>query len=268
MCGRYAASRRPGDLVEEFEIERVDVTESLEADYNVAPTKPVYAVLDRASRDAADGERAHRRLTVVRWGLVPWWAKDVSIGSRLINARMETVADKPAFREAFATRRCLLPADGYYEWYVTGETTGKGRPKKQPFFIAPQDGGVLAMAGIYEIWRDRKRDRDDPQAYRWTCAVLTTRAEDALGKIHDRMPLLVEPGRYSRWLDSTVSDSDRLLDLLVPAAPGRLEAFPVTTLVNDVRNNGPELVEPLAPHISGQPSSLHVGSAPDPDPAR
>jgi putative SOS response-associated peptidase YedK len=268
MCGRYAASRRPEDLVEEFDIERLDVRETLATDYNVAPTKPVYAVLERPSRDAADGAQARRRLTVVRWGLVPWWAKDVSIGSRLINARMETVADKPAFREAFATRRCLLPADGYFEWYVIGDTTAKGRPKKQPFYITPADGGVLAMAGIYDVWRDRKRDRDDPEAYRWTCAVLTTRAEDALGKIHDRMPLLVEPVRYSRWLDSTVTDSGTLLDLLVPAAPGRLQAYPVDTLVNDVRNNGPELVEPLAPDLLGQPSSLHAGSAPDPDPTR
>ena len=254
MCGRYAASRSPEDLVEEFEIERVNVAERLEPDYNVAPTKPVYAVLTRpATGEAAD--LPHRQLSVVHWGLVPWWAKDVSIGSRLINARKETVATKPAFRQAFAARRCLLPADGYFEWYATSEKTARGKPKKQPFFIRPADGGVLAMAGIYEIWRDRKLDRDDPAAYRWTCAVLTTTAEDSLGHIHDRMPLLVEPSSYAPWLDPNVPDPGGLLDVLVPASLGRLEAFAVERLVNDVRNNGPQLVEPLALEPQLQTSS-------------
>ena len=254
MCGRYAASRSPEDLVEEFDIERVNVSERLEPDYNVAPTKPVYAVLARPATSDADG-LPRRQLSVVHWGLVPWWAKDVSIGSRLINARKETVATKPAFRHAFGARRCLLPADGYFEWYTTAEKTARGKPKKQPFFIRPADGGVLAMAGIYEIWRDRKLDRDDPLAYRWTCAVLTTTAEDFLGHIHDRMPLLVEPSSYAAWLDPSALDPAGLLDLLVPAAPGRLEAFAVDRLVNDVRNNGPHLVEPLAPEPRVQTSS-------------
>ena len=138
---------------------------------------------------------------MLRWGLVPSWAKDPSIGNRMINARMETVAEKPAFRRAFAKRRCLLPADGYFEWYPTEELTAAGKPRKQPFFIHPKDGGVLAMAGLYEIWRDPTRDEDDPDAFRWTCTVITTDAEDDLGQIHDRMPLMVERERWGQWLD-------------------------------------------------------------------
>ena len=241
MCGRYASSRRPQDLAEEFEIDQATVketvTEPLEPDYNVAPTKPVYAVLSR--------EPDERRLRVLRWGLVPFWAKDPAIGNRMINARMETVTEKPAFRQAFAKRRCLLPADGYYEWYPTEQKTKSGKPLKQPFFIHPKDDSVLAMAGLDEIWRDPTRDDDDPERFKWTCTVLTTSAPDDLGRIHDRMPLLVEPERYAAWLDPERTDPDDLRSLLVPAAPGRLAAFPVSTEVNSVRNNGPDLVVPL-----------------------
>ncbi len=266
MCGRYASSRKPEDLAEEFEIDRATVTETvaepLAPDYNVAPTKEVYAVVTRppaetsakstesaksAESSEAEAEAgAQRQLRVLRWGLVPFWAKDPAIGSKMINARVETVDQKPAFRRALAKRRCLIPADGYYEWYPTEQRTKAGKPVKQPFFIRPQDGSVLAMAGLYEIWRDPTRDDDDPQRFRWTCTVLTTSAEDSLGHIHDRMPLLVEPERYAAWLDPTSSsDADDLRRLLVPAAPGRLEAYPVSTEVNSVRNNGPQLLEPL-----------------------
>lgn len=243
MCGRYASSRRPEDLVEEFEVEESRVETALEPDFNVAPTKPVYAVLERPpSRDR--DLPAQRQLRVLTWGLLPSWAKDPKMASRLINARVETVAEKPAYRRAFAARRCLLPADGYFEWYPTSQTTASGKPRKQPFFIRPRDHGVVAMAGLYEIWRDPERADDDPDRFRWTCTVLTTEAEDDLGHIHDRMPMMVEPERWSAWLDPTAR-GDALRELLVPAAPGALEAYPVATLVNNVRNNGPELVEPL-----------------------
>ncbi|HET6627933.1 MAG TPA: SOS response-associated peptidase [Nocardioidaceae bacterium] len=245
MCGRYASSRRPEDLVEEFEIDKAEVQETLAPDYNVAPTKEVYAVVERPLSKQKELP-PERQLRVLSWGLVPSWAKDPSIGNRMINARMETVAEKPAYKKAFAVRRCLLPADGYYEWYTTDQKTKAGKPLKQPFFIHRADGGVLAMAGLYEIWRDPTRAEDDPNRFRWTCTVLTTSAEDDLGRIHDRMPLLVEPARYGAWLDPTVSDPEDLLSLLVPAAPGRLQAYPVSTEVNNVRNNGPDLLEPLA----------------------
>ncbi len=244
MCGRYASSRKPEDLVEEFEVVDNRLEQALEADYNVAPTKQVYAVMQRKpSRDSPD--EPQRQLRALTWGLVPSWAKDPRIGNRMINARMETVADKPAFKRAFASRRCLLPADGYFEWYPTSQQTKAGKPRKQPFFIRPSDGGVLAMAGLYEIWRDPERAEEDPDRFRWTCTVLTTQAEDSVGHIHERMPLMVEPARWGAWLDPTTGARDDLLTLLVPAAPGRLEAFPVSTLVSNVRNNGPELVEPI-----------------------
>lgn len=244
MCGRYASSRRPEDLVEEFEIQESRVATPLAADYNVAPTKEVYAVVERPP-SSESAEPPQRQLRVLRWGLVPSWAKDPAIGNRMINARMETVAEKPAFRRAFAKRRCLLPADGYFEWYPTSQLTKAGRPRKQPFFVRPRDHGTLAMAGLYEIWRDPTRADDDPERFRWTCTVITTDAEDAVGHIHDRMPLMVERERWGQWLDPTAAEHGSLLDLLVPAAPGRLEAYPVSTLVSNVRNNGPELLEPL-----------------------
>jgi putative SOS response-associated peptidase YedK len=247
MCGRYASSRRPEDLVEEFDIADVRIPAPLEPDYNVAPTKEVYAVVERPPHKAGPDrpeEPPERQLRVLTWGLVPSWAKDPSIGNRMINARMESVAEKPAYKRAFAKRRCLLPADGYFEWYPTAEKTKAGKPRKQPFFVRPQDGGILAMAGLYEIWRDPTKGEDASDRFRWTCTVITTDAEDSLGNIHDRMPLMVEPDRWAAWLDPG-APSDDLLDLLVPAAPGRLEAYPVSALVSNVRNNGPELLEPL-----------------------
>lgn len=251
MCGRYASSRTAGELADEFGVDELRVDDLLPADWNVAPTKEVYAVVERPPREDRPQER---QLRTLRWGLVPSWAKDRSVGNRMINARMESVADKPAFRRAFAARRCLLPADGYYEWYVTERLaptrSGKaGKPVKQPFFIRPRDGGVLAMAGLYEIWRDPTKTDDDPHPFLWSFAVITTDAPDDLGRIHERMPLMVERDRWDEWLDPT---HPATLDLLVPAAPGRLEAYPVSTQVNNADNNGPELVEPLP--VEGQPA--------------
>lgn len=252
MCGRYASSRQPEDLVEEFEIRppsEAGELPHLEPDFNVAPTKEVYAVVERPPRagEGADqsSEQPERQLRALTWGLVPFWAKDPKIGSRMINARVETVAEKPAYRRAFERRRAILPADGYFEWYATEQLTTKGKPRKQPYFIRPADGGVLAMAGLYEIWRDPDKAEDDPTRFLWTCTVLTTSAEDDLGHIHDRMPLMLSPETYDAWLDPRHGDREDLLALLEPAAPGRLEAFPVSTLVSNVKNNGPELVEPI-----------------------
>lgn len=217
-----------------------DPDKELGPDYNVAPTKNVYAVLSRVPKDA---ERAVRQLRVVKWGLVPAWAKDPSVGSRMINARVETVAEKPSYRQAFAKRRCLLPADGYFEWMpVEGD-----KKKKQPYFIHPADGGVLAMAGLYEFWKDPGRDDDDPLKWLVTCTVITTDAEDDLGRIHDRMPMMIEPERWAEWLDPKLNDAKHASELLVPAQPGRLTADPVSTDVNNVRNNGPDLIKPLSP---------------------
>jgi putative SOS response-associated peptidase YedK len=246
VCGRYAASRNPDDLVEEFEVEVVETTEVLPPDFNVAPTKPVYAILERPEkhREELHPARHPRQLRIVQWGLVPSWAGNPKIGNRLINARAETLAEKPAFRKAFAARRCLLPADGYYEWQAV-----EGSKRKQPYFIRPRDGGVLAMAGLYEIWRDPQADR-----FLWTCTIITTDAPDDLGRIHDRMPMFVEPDAWSAWLDPTLTDPDKVSSLLIPAAPGRLEAYPVGTDVNNVDNNSPDLIAPLPEDV--EPETL------------
>lgn len=239
MCGRYAAAKDPAALAEEFET--TVPTEALSPDYNVAPTKKVYVVLDRPVEEVPT-----RTLEVARWGLVPSWAKDPSIGSRMINARAETVAEKPAFRRAFAKRRCLLPADGYYEWYLPddGPIGARGKPLKQPFFIRPADRSSLAMAGLYEWWRDPSREDGDPQAWRLTCTVITTEASDEVGRIHDRMPMTVDPAGWSAWLDPA-TPADQVTALLAPATTVHLESYPVSTEVNSVRNNGPHLLEPL-----------------------
>jgi putative SOS response-associated peptidase YedK len=261
VCGRYAATRDVHALAEVFEAS-VLPAQGLPADYNVAPTKDVHAVIERAtSREGHEG--SDREIAVVRWGLVPSWAKEPSIGSRLINARVETVMDKPAFRKAFATRRTLLPADGYYEWEQPVETNGPKRPK-QPWFIHPEDGGVLAMAGIYEFWRDPTRPEDDPHAWLMTAAVITTSALDDLGRIHDRMPLVVPQDQWSLWLDPNERGGQELLAGLIPASARGLTAFPVSTRVNSVRNNGPELLERVALSAgSGSETAKESGSDPD-----
>jgi putative SOS response-associated peptidase YedK len=252
MCGRYASARKRQELLEEFRIDRDRVADDLEPDYNVAPTKPVYAVLTRGGGaapepgaapggGAADG--VARELRVVRWGLVPFWAKDPSIGSRMINARVETVDAKPAFRRAFAKRRCLLPADGFYEWLKVEE---QGKARKQPYYIHRADGGVLAFAGLYELWRDRSAPEDHPQAWLWTTVIITTSAEDEVGRIHDRMPMVIDPARWGDWLDPANTDAAHVHALLAPAAASGLESYPVGKDVNYVRNNGPGLIEPLA----------------------
>lgn len=248
MCGRYASSRSPEDLAEEFEVIDPRLEHALAPSWNVAPTAEVYAVMERVPRDAEGAVDAAaapaRQLRTVRWGLVPSWAKDASVGARMINARAETVAEKPAFRKALQARRCIVPADGYYEWYVTERTTARGKPVKQPYFITPSDGSVLAMAGLYEIWRDPTRADDDPDRLRWTCTVITTSATDDLGRIHDRMPLMVGREARDAWLDPGLTAPD-LATLLTPAQQGGLTAFPVSTAVGSVANDGPELVRPL-----------------------
>ncbi|QFG25084.1 SOS response-associated peptidase [Actinomadura sp. WMMB 499] len=241
MCGRYATSRARQELLDEFRVQVDAVEGDLEPDYNVAPTKQVPVVLDRVPKDAPEESAPARQLRTVRWGLVPSWAKDPAIGNRMINARAETVHEKPSYRRAFAKRRCLLPADGYFEWYVLQNEDAEKKPKrppKQPFFIRPKDGGVMAMAGLYELWKSPEDE------WLWTCTVITTNAPDDLGRIHDRMPMIVEPDRWDAWLDPALTDPDRVRGLLVPAMAGTMDAFPVSKAVNSVKNNGPELVEP------------------------
>jgi putative SOS response-associated peptidase YedK len=263
MCGRYASARTRIELLEEFSVQRDRVPEDLTPDYNVAPTRSVYAVMDRAQR-ASDADKPDagqpgaggvaRELRVVRWGLVPSWAKDISIGSRLINARAETVSEKPSFRRAFARRRCLLPADGYYEWQVLENAGPRGGKRKQPYFIHRSDGGVMAFAGLYELWRDRAVPDGDPDAWLWTTTIITTTAADEIGQIHDRMPMVIARDSWSDWLDPANSEVSDLQALLAPAAAGGLASYAVSAAVNSVRNNGPDLITPA-------PAPLEPGAA-------
>ena len=233
MCGRYAATRRPEDLVLEFEAVAAEGQAPLPADYNVAPTTDVYVVRYARERDAegAPTGGGHRELRAVRWGLVPSWAKDASVGARMLNARVESLTEKPAFRKAATSRRCLVPADGWYEW-----SPRTGAPGKQPWFMTPADGSVLAFAGLWEVW-----GRGDDRLY--TCTVVTSPAVGALQAVHDRMPLVLPRERWAGWLDPAQSD---IAELAVPTPPELVEALeirPVGAEVGKVSHNGPGLVE-------------------------
>jgi putative SOS response-associated peptidase YedK len=248
MCGRFVSARQRQELIDEFLVERDQVDRDVAPDYNVAPTDPIYAVLTRAGREARDvppGPGQCRELRLVRWGLVPSWAKDRSGGARLINARSETVAVKPSFRSAFARRRCLIPADGYYEWRPLGGRE-HGRPRKQPYYIHRADGQGMAFAGIYEFWRDAELPGDHPAGWLWTAAIITTQATDHVGWVHDRMPMVVSPVHWDEWLDPATGDADNLLKAITPAASDDLETRPVSTAVNSVASDGPDLITPLA----------------------
>src|ERR1700678_1803389 len=243
MCGRFVSARKRLELLEEFGVERDRVASSPDPepdpDYNVAPTKRVFGVAERPPRD---DEPQARELRVVRWGLVPFWAKEPSSGGKLINARAETVAVKPAFRRAFAKRRCILPADGYYEWQAV---TIEGKQRKQPYFISRTDLGPLAFAGIYELWRDDSVPEDHERAWLWTAAIITTQATDDVGQIHDRMPMVITRDHWADWLDPGNTEPGQLQATMQPAMAGGLSSYPVSMAVNSVRNNGPELIERL-----------------------
>jgi putative SOS response-associated peptidase YedK len=221
MCGRYVSSRPLTALSEWFLVDEVR-TEPLPASWNVAPTDPVYAVAEHEGR---------RVLGTFHWGLVPPGAPDPARGPRPINARAETLSERPLFRDAFARRRCLLPADGFYDWETRPD-------RKQPWFISPTDGGILAMAGLWSTWRR------GATVVR-TCAIITTSANRIVGPLHDRMPVILPPEHWELWLDRTEDDLALLHSLLVPAPDGLLRLRPVGTMVNSVRNNGPELTVPL-----------------------
>lgn len=230
MCGRYVAATSPGQLADYFETE---VPEALVApSYNVAPTKDVYAVL-------ADG--AVRHLDAFRWGLVPLWAKDVKIGSRMINARAESLAERSAYRSAFKRRRCLIPADGFYEWQKTPDASKKG--SKQPFFIHRPDGEPYAFAGLWELWRGPDKDQEPMRS----CTIITTTANRDLAKIHDRMPVILPVAAWDTWLDRDVDDFDLLGRMLVPADTSLTAMHPVSTDVNNVRNDAASLTVAVDP---------------------
>lgn len=231
MCGRFAASADAEELIDFFEIDEVAGPLPAPA-YNIAPTDPIAAVFERSRP-----EGIRRLLTEMRWGLVPSWAKDSRGAARLINARFETLAEKPSFRKAFSSRRCLVPADGYYEWYAQPSATSS-KAVKQPYFIRPLAGGPLAMAGLYEFWKAP----DD--SWLTTATIITAAATDAVGRLHDRMPMVVERANWAAWLDPGFGADPSGL-LRAPALD--VEFYPVSTAVNRVGNDGPELLRPLPP---------------------
>jgi putative SOS response-associated peptidase YedK len=219
MCGRYELHTHPAAIALAFGLKSPP---ALKPRYNIAPMQPVPIV-----RRNSEGERV---LAEMRWGLVPRWAKDPSIGAKLINARGEGIAEKPSFRMAFERRRCLLPADGFYEWKVV-------RGGKQPYLVARKDGAPLGMAGLYERWLAPDGEVLD------TCTVITTDANDLLRDVHDRMPVIIAPEDYARWLDRSTS---AVTDLIAPFPSDALHVHPISTRVNAVKNDDPALLEPVA----------------------
>lgn len=229
MCGRFVQASDPSVYAAFFGVTEI-VTETLEPSYNVAPTDEVYAIAEH------EGER---RLGSFRWGLLPFWAKDRKMAARNINARSETVATKPAFRESFERRRCLIPADGFYEWQVLE----KG---KLPHYVHSVDGSPLGLAGLWARWRDPESGERIA-----TCTIITGEPTAFMRPIHDRMPVILPAEAWASWLDPAARSDESLLQLLADRRP-ELDAHPVSTLVNKVANNVPELIDPLTTPAAGQ----------------
>ncbi len=259
MCGRYASFREDQDLADEFAIATVaDDVQLLPPSWNLAPTDPVRMVVERADKQTGE---ITRQLRAARWGLVPSWSKDATGGARMINARVESLTGKPAFARPFAARRALLPADGYYEW--SPPPAGSPSRAKQPWYLHPQDGTVLALAGLYEFWTDPARAPDDPARWLVTASVITRPADPELERIHDRQPLMLPPEAWDRWLSPSVG-ADEAAGLLRTPGPA-LAATPVSTRVNTATSDGPELLEPVPEPVPDL--VLELGSEPVDDPS-
>lgn len=246
MCGRFVSSHTPDKIAEFFGASFESEAPALPANFNVAPTQDVYAVVADAS--------GARELQPFHWGLVPSWAKDTKIGSKMINARAETIADKPAFKGLFRKHRLLIPMDGFYEWQQPGEgaPVGKsGKPIKTPMFIHRADGRPLAVAGLWAAWRDPSAPESaGDAAWLHSCTVITTTANDTMGRVHDRMPVILHEDAWADWLDPTNHDVAALHGMLVPAADDVLVMHAVSTAVNNVRNKGSELIAPVDDTVS------------------
>jgi len=234
VCGRYTSTSAPADLARIFEVDDVKA-EQLPLRYNVAPTQEVYAVAVRRSQEEGKGPR--RQLGAFRWGLVPWWAKNAAVGAKMINARAEGIETKRAYQQALVRHRCLIPADAFYEWQPRGD-----KRAKLPYVIRHRDGSPMAFAGLWERWRPR--DQPDAEPLR-SCVIITTAANDVIAPIHDRMPVVLPPQAWAAWLDPDNDDVGAVRALLLPAPSGDFQVYPVSTLVNGVAHEGPELIEPL-----------------------
>jgi putative SOS response-associated peptidase YedK len=250
MCGRYVNVASNDDLTEEFEVEEV-LGDAPGPSWNIAPTDPVRVVMRRRPA-GSDGDAAQvTQLRTVKWGLVPNWSRTPSGGAKMINARIETVTSKPAFKTAAARRRCLLPSLGYYEWQKTDHG-------KVPYFLHDPGGQLLAMAGLYELWRDPALSDDDPNRWLWTCTVITQQAPDLLGQIHDRNPVVVPAELRAQWLDCSSEDAVVARRILDEIPPAQLEPYVVSSAVGNVKNNGPELIEPVDPALRPQQERLDL----------
>jgi putative SOS response-associated peptidase YedK len=230
MCGRFTLRTPATVLIEHFDIDVRNETQLALFDprYNIAPTQDVVVV-------RADAETGRRAASMMRWGLLPSWAKQITSGPPMINARSETLAEKPAFRTALRSRRCLIPADGFYEWQLT---PGGGKGKKQPYYIHRPDGNPFAFAGLWETWKS-----PDSQLVIESCTIVTTSANAALASLHDRMPVILAPNDYGLWLDANVSEPAKLQHMLAPCGNDELVAEPVSTHVNRVANDDPRCIE-------------------------
>jgi putative SOS response-associated peptidase YedK len=233
MCGRFTLRTPAAILIEHFDLEARGGRQLplFAPRYNIAPTQEIIVI-------RADPSDAQRTATLLRWGLIPSWAKEPGSGPPQINARSESLADKPTFRTAFRRRRCLIPADGFYEWQAAiGEA--KGRGKKQPFYIHRPDHAPFAFAGLWEAWTDRRPaalEGDSPLTIE-SCTIVTTSANHRLRELHDRMPVVLAPGDYAAWLDPRNEDTSTLAPLLAPCGDDELVAEPVSTHVNRVAND-------------------------------
>jgi len=225
-CGRFVISKFPDDVARWFGT--TGALPNSQPRYNVAPTDQIAVV-------RFNPETKERTLDTLRWGLVPYWAKDVKIGATMINAKAETVAEKPAFREAFKSRRCLIPADGFYEWKKLDAKT------KQPYAIVMKDRSLFGFAGLWERWKD-KASGEVVRSF----TIVTTTPNEVCAPIHDRMPVIVDPANYGRWLGEEVVDPVRLLMMLKPYRAEEMECYPVGVAVGNVRNDEPGLLEPAA----------------------
>lgn len=253
VCGRYVASRAVQELVAAFGVDADSTGGALRPTFNAAPTSR-QPVVRRARDDGtgAEDDEPRRELVLAAWGLVPFFAREPTGGARTINARVETVLDKPSYRRAVRTSRCLVPVDGWYEW-----TPGAQGPKarKQPWFMAPADGSGLALAGICETWRPKGQDgrpRDDDLEL-LTFSVLTRDAQEDLRAVHDRMPVVLDADLHADWLDPALRATGDVADLLAAARSRRaaVTRTPVGTAVGSVRSNGPDLVVAVGPVLGG-----------------
>ena len=235
MCGRFVSSSTPDEIAQYFDASPPAPEAALEPSWNVAPTNDVYVVLETGDV---------RKVAPLHWGLVPFWAKSPAVGNKMINARAETIAEKNAFKQAFKKRRCIIPADGFYEWKAI-----PGQRVKQPYFIHRGDGEPLAFAGLWEEWRPKDAQGESGNETLRSTTILTTSANETMAPVHDRMPVILPPDAWDRWLsdDSDTADLAVLAQLLVPAPEHLLVMHPVARDVGNVRNKGPHLIEPVSP---------------------